>query len=244
MAWLGLALIMNDFKWGEGLQLLKQAVDISPNNANLLARYGIWLKRLKQEGSEGLLQRAFRLDPFGWLPTLVRASQLSQEGRFLDAATVLETTLIGNRDGYAQNSAVALANLAAVGLGTLDAQTREAGLEAAEAQIHRARKRAHPDDLSLDVMEMFVAFLRDGTPVPWDAILERAKKERLDGLFLYAMVYPWEDENLMVEALELGVAQRHFGVHSLFGIKPPMLPEAEWHRLREITGVAEFQATR
>ena len=244
MAWLGLALIMNDFKWGEGLQLLKQAAEINPNNASLLARYGIWLKRLKREGSEGLLQRAFRLDPFGWLPTLIRSSQLQQEGRLLDAATVLETTLIGNRDGYAQNSATAFMNLGAAAFGAQDAQTREARLEAAEAQIYRARKRAHPVDLNLDVMEMFVAFLRDGTPVPWDAILERAKKERLDGLFLYALVYPWEDENLMVEALDLAVEQRLYGVNALFGSKPPMLPEAEWRRLREITGVAEFQATR
>ena len=162
----------------------------------------------------------------------------------LDAATVLETTLIGNRDGYAQNSAAALANLGAAALGMSDAQTREARLEAAEAQIHRARKRAHPDDLSLDVMEMFVAALRDGSPIPWEQVLERAKKQRMDGLFLLAMHYPWEDEDLMSKAFDLAIAQRHFNINSLFGIKPPMLPEAEWQRLREITGVAEFQATR
>jgi TolB-like protein/DNA-binding winged helix-turn-helix (wHTH) protein len=242
MAWLGITLMTREFKWADGLQLLKQAVDINPNNATLMARYGIWLKRLKREGSGPLLQRAFRLDPFGWLPTLIRSSQLQQEGRWLDAATVLETTLIGNRDGYAQNSAAAFLNLGAAGVGTSDALTREARLEAAKAQIHRARQRAHPVDLSLDVMEMFVAFLRDGIPVPWDDLLVRAKNEKLDGLFILALYYPWENENLMSEVFDLAISQRHIGTWFLFGSKPPTLPEAEWHRLREITGVAEFQA--
>jgi hypothetical protein len=61
---------------------------------------------------------------------------------------------------------------------------------------------------------------------------------------MLALNYPWEDEKLMVEVFDLAIAQGHFGVHSVFGHKPPTLPEAEWHRLREITGVAEFQAKK
>jgi hypothetical protein len=82
---------------------------------------------------------------------------------------------------------------------------------------------------------------------PWEAILERARTERLDRLMSLALASsyldPGMDAELLVEAFDLAIEQRDQDVCGiLFAGKPPLLPESEWRRMREIMGVTQFQA--
>jgi TolB-like protein len=243
MGWLGELLMLNDFKWAEGLQLMKQSLAINPNDAAILSRYGIYMEKMNLKGSEEILERAFQLDPFGFTPTLTRANHLARAGRWLDAAVVAETILVGNRDGYAPNSYAAMFNLGAALQNAADEQIREALLDAAEEQIRKARLVGHPVDLNLDYMEMAIDSIRNNTPLPLGDIWDRAQTERLDRLLIYALYNPWEDEKPMVAAFDLAIEQRDNDICGVFfGSKPPRLPDADWQRMKEITGVAQYQA--
>lgn len=244
IGWLGVALMQNDFRWEEGLELIRQSIEINPNNAAMVSRYAARLERLKLEGAAKFMQRALELDPFGVVPNVYRSSLMQQEGRYLDAADTAEINLVGNREGYKANFHAALLNMGAAGTLVDDPRTRDARLDSAESQIHMARRVAHPVDFSLDYIEMWVVAIRENTRLPWREILDRAKKERLNGLMLFAFYYPWEDASMMVEAIDLAIEQRDPEVWLLFGPKPPKLPEEDWHRMREITGITRFEAQR
>jgi TolB-like protein/Tfp pilus assembly protein PilF len=245
MGWLGELLMLNDFNWAEGLQLMKQSLAINPSDAAILSRYGLYMEKMNLEGSEEILERAFHLDPFGVTPTLARANHLARAGRWLDAAAVTDTILVGNRDGYEPNSYAAMFNMAVARLGIVEEQIRDARLEAAEDHIRKARLVAHPVDFSLDYMEMSIDDIRNNTPQPWEEILDRARTERLGRLLIFALYYPWEDEKLMVAAFDLAIEQRDSDICGIFfGPKPPRLPDADWQRMKDITGVTQYQLTR
>jgi hypothetical protein len=231
--WLGVALMRYDFKWAEGMQLLKQSLAWSPNDAALLSVYGSHMKTMQIEGADEVLDRAFRLDPFGIVPIAIRAGNLFRDGRPLDALTVAEASLIGDREGYAPNSYAAVLNLV---VGRLDV---------AEEHLHKARLVAHPVDLGLDVLGWLIDNRRGEGPLPWAEIWERVQTERLGHLVHLGMVVEWEDEKAMVAAFDLVIEQRHPEIYNvIFGPKPPLMPEADWRRMKEITGVTQFQLTR
>ena len=142
------------------------------------------MKKMQIEGADEVLDRAFRLDPFGTVPIIIRANNLFRDGRPLDALTVVETSLIGDREGYAPNVYAAIYNLLA---GRLDA---------AEEHLHKARLVAHPVDLGLDVLEWRIDSLRGKGPLPWAEIWERMQTERLNQMVLLGLVVEWEDEKI------------------------------------------------
>jgi hypothetical protein len=46
-------------------------------------------------------------------------------------------------------------------------------------------------------------------------------------------------------AFDFAVEQRHREVHELlFGPRPTLMPEADWRRIKELTGVTQFQSNR
>ncbi|MEH6571208.1 MAG: winged helix-turn-helix domain-containing protein [Halioglobus sp.] len=245
LGWLGELLMLNDFKWAQGLQLMKQSLAINPNDAAILSKYGIYMEKMNLEGSQEILERAFHLDPFGVTPTLARANHLARAGRWQDAAVVAETVLVGNRDGYAPNSYAAMFNLGAALLNAADEHIRESRLDAAEEQVRKARLVGHPVDFSLDYMEMAIDGVRNNTRLPWAKILDRAQTEHLNRLLIYALYEPWKDSKMMVAAFDLAIEQRDNDICGVFfGPKPPRLPDADWQRMKQITGVTKFQSTR
>jgi tetratricopeptide (TPR) repeat protein len=225
--WLGVGLMLNDFKWAEGMQLLKESIALNPNDAALLAVYGFYTDIMQLEGAHEVLERAYRLDPFGFGPILDRAVHLQREGRLLDAAALIETGLIEDREGYAPNYFSAVFNLR---LGRLDV---------AEERIRKARLVAKPVDLNLDALAWLIDSRRGRGPLPLEEIWERMQKEKLSGVVLHD---EWEDEEAIVAVFDLAIKQRHPALRSaVFGPKPPMMPEADWRRILEITGVTQFQ---
>ncbi len=231
--WLGVALILNDFKWAEGMQLLKQSLARNPNDAALLSVYGMSMENLRIEGSDEVLERAFRLDPFGIVPIIIRAISLFRDGRLLDALAMAETSLIGDREGYAPNYYAAMFHLA---VGRLDA---------AEEHLRKARMVAHPVSLDLDFSEKLIDYLRGEGLLPWAELWERVQTERLSNLVYIGSVVEWEDEKAMVAAFDIAIEQRHAEVIGiLFGPKPPLIPAADWRRMKDVTGVTQYQSSR
>jgi tetratricopeptide (TPR) repeat protein len=229
--WLGFALMVNDFKWAEGMQLMKKSLRQEPNNAELLAVYGFYLDTLKLEGAAEVLERAYRLDPFSMEPIIDYAIYLMRQGRLLEAASLAETSLIKDRDGYAPNFFAAYFNLV---LGRL---------ERAEQHLQKARQVALPRDLDLDALQWVLEERQGKRLLPsFEQVWQRMQTERLS----WAVTWKgWEDEESIVAVYNLAVEQRHPAIRSaLFGPKPELMPEDEWRRLKEVTGVTQFQQSR
>lgn len=233
--WLGVALMYNDFKWVEGMQLIQQSLTRNPNNVVLMSIYGVYLDMMKIEGAGKVIDRAFRLNPFDVTTTTIKAGQLLHEGRVADAARLMEISLISDPESYAPNWYTGIFNLP---LGRL---------EVAEARFKKARLAANPVDRTLDAMESAIALLRGETPaLTVEDLLRIAEEHRVSYLVGREMVgLSWEDEKNIVRAFDLAIKQRHREVHEwLFGPKPPLMPEADWHRMKEFTGVTQFQSNR
>ena len=221
--WLGVALMYNDYQWAEGMGLIQQSLAINPNDAALLAVASMYMRRMDMEGADEVLERAYRLDPFGIHPVVLRAWQLPN----LEALALLQSKLDEDREGYAANYFSVLFNLFS---GRLDA---------AEAHLRRARRVAHPVDLSLDALEWVIAEQRGETTMPVEELWQRAQTERLS----YLLWYDFEDSETMVAAYKLAIEQRHQEIHgAFFGDKPSLMPSSEWERIQEVTGVARYRS--
>jgi len=233
--WLGVALMYNDFKWAEGMQLIQQSLTRNPNNVVLLSIYALYLDMMKIEGADKVMDRAFRLNPFDVTPIVVKAGHFLRAGRVSDAVRLIEMSLIADPEGYLPNYITGAFNLV---LGRL---------EAAEEHFHKARLVANPVDRSLDVMDWIIADRRGKTTqFSWGELMGFAEDERVSYLMSgYYISMPWEDEKTLLAGFDLAIEQRHREVHELlFGHRPPLMPEADWRRIKELTGVTQFISNR
>ena len=90
-------------------------------------------------------------------------------------------------------------------------------------------------------MQWWIDRLRGKDVPPFAVIWERMQTETLSPALLYR---DWDiDEQAMVALFELAIEQRQLALRSaLFREpKPRVMPEAEWRRFKEITGVSAFQ---
>lgn len=231
MGWLGVTLIASDYQWAQGMRLMEQSLARNPNDAELLSIYAQHLRSMKIAGADEYLDRAFRLDPFGTVPISIRAGDLIRSGHTLDAAALVETGLMSDREGYAPNFLSALINLF---IGRPDA---------AREGLRKAWQVAHPDDLSLEALGWVLDSRRGARPLPpVTEVMERMKTQRLSFFVRRGMILDWEDAATIVAAFDLAIAQRQPEMrHVLFGPKPPMMPETDWQRMQDATGVTEFQ---
>jgi len=231
--WLGVALMCNDFKWAEGMQLIQQSLTQNPSNAVLLAIYGVYLDLMNIKGADTVIDRAFRLNPLDVTPIVVKAGYLLHEGRVIDAARLIEMCLIADTEGYLPNYITGAFNLV---LGRL---------ETAEEHFSKARLVANSVDRSLDVVDRLIAARRNGDPqLTWAESMEIAKKERVSYLVSGDYVgNSWKNEKSIVAIFDIAIEQRHREVHELlFGPRPPLMPEPDWRRMKGLTGVTQFQA--
>jgi hypothetical protein len=54
-----------------------------------------------------------------------------------------------------------------------------------------------------------------------------------------------KEKKAIIAAFDLAVEQRHREVHEfLFGTRPQLIPEADWRRMKQLTGVTQFQSDR
>jgi hypothetical protein len=104
---------------------------------------------------------------------------------------------------------------------------------------------ANPVDLNLDVSQWWIDSLRGKRPLPLSEIGERMQTETFSSALVYQElgVELDMDEERIVALFELAIEQRLPALRSaLFREpKPRAMPEAEWRRFKEITGVTAFQ---
>jgi hypothetical protein len=120
-------------------------------------------------------------------------------------------------------------------------------LESADEHFKKARLAANPVDRSLDAMESAIAILRGEVPQlsveEWIAIAEEERVSYFVSRELLGLL--WKDEKTIVAVFDLAIEQRVREVHDwLFGPKPSLMPEADWHRIKELAGVTQFQSNR
>ena len=232
--WLGVTLMLNDFKWTEGMRLLERSLELNPNNADLLAVYGFYLENMQLPGAAEVLERAYRLDPFSLQAILVRAIHLARQGRYLDAASLVETSLIQDREGYGPNYFSAYFNIQ---LGRLDE---------AEERLRKARLVAHPVDLNLEALKWLIDSRRGkDSMLPMSRLWERMQTEHMHGALHATRWNAWGDEATTVAIFDLAIEQRHPALRTvIFGPKPDLMPEADWRRIQEITGVTRYRQSR
>jgi TolB-like protein/DNA-binding winged helix-turn-helix (wHTH) protein/Tfp pilus assembly protein PilF len=229
--WLGVALIVSEFRWAEGMQMMEASLARNPNDAELLAVYGSHLGFMGMDGAEDTLYAAFRLDPNNLINIFMRIGVLVKRGQTLEALAMMEDILEHHPEGYFPNFQVAAMNLL---LGRLTE---------AEVHIERAREFAHPKDLTLDSMQWIIDRRRGEYSEPAIATqLRRSKTERLSFFVDRGLLAEWEDAETIVAAFNLAIEQRHPEVRRMmFQPKPSLMPEEEWRRMKEITGVTAFQ---
>ena len=233
--WLGVALMYNDFKWAEGMQLIQQSLTQDPNNVVLLAIYGLYLDLMKIKGADKVIGRAFRLNPFDLTPIVIKAGHYLRDGRVIDAARLIEMSLIADTKSYLPNYITGVFNML---LGRF---------ETAEERFQKARLVANPVDRSLDLMDWILANQRGKTPqFTWEEFMEMAEQERVSYLVSWDYAgMSGKGEDAIVAAFDLAIKQRHREVHEpLFRPRPPLMPEADWRRMKAITGVTQFQSNQ
>ena len=232
--WLGVALMYNDFNWAEGMQLIQQSLAQNPNNVVLLSIYGLYLDLMKIKGADKVIDRAFRLNPFDVTPIVVKGGHFLREGRVADAARLIEMSLIADARSYLPNFVTGAFNLM---LGRL---------ETAEENFRKARLVANPVDRSLDFMDWTILGLRGkAQQFTWAELMEMAEEKRVSYLVWVDIGNFGKKGEAIVAAFDLAVEQRHREVHEfLFGTRPQLMPEADWHRMKQLTGVTQFQSDR
>jgi hypothetical protein len=118
-------------------------------------------------------------------------------------------------------------------------------LAIAEEHFQKARLAANPVDRSLDVMESAIAILRGQAPrLTLEESIAIAREERVSYFVSRELVgLSWEDEKTIVAIFDLAIKQRDREVHDwLFGSRPSLMPEEDWHRMKEVAGVIHFQS--
>lgn len=225
MGLLGWVLMLQEYKWKEGAELMKQSVALNPLDAQIQVLYGWFLSNTRQPEATAVLEKAYRLNPLDPNVITVRSGQFLQSDRVLDAMALTETLLIQDREGYLSNAMAAF----------MAAPFRP---NTAEQHLARARDIAGADHPMIRVVEWGIALGRR------DRKLSKAIGDELFDRAQYTPIsmnplLPWGKDRI-VEMWDIAIKHRQIMlVRALFEAKPYYLPEADWQRIKTLTRVAE-----
>lgn len=227
MGLLGWALMVQEFKWNEGIALVEKSLALNPLDAQVQALYGMYLLSTKQVSAVTVLEKAYRLNPLDPLTITFRAMEMSQNDQALDASALLQTMLINNQQGYAANFLVSYYSLGRPKI----------------QKIHRDRLSDlvgadHPGVRRLDIsianqsdpergrkiQQELRQLLRQNSPVP-------ITYQLTDGL----------GQTEMERFIELLLDQRALDPIVLFAPKPYGVSNEFWNNVKKIARVAEVK---
>ena len=214
MGALGYLLIVYEYNWSKGIQLLEAAVDLAPDNALVIAGYGLVLLITGHE-SATVTERGHRLDPLQPTNILFRAIQLAMDGQQVQALSLMDTALIAHSKGYTANYQVARFNA-------------QAGrLSKAEKHLALAKMIVGPEYPALKVVEYMIARRRGDEQTAEQLkseIYSLMRSERVP----FLLEVDWNREELAV-VLETALQQKS---GELLGIflqgRHPLTSEAQW----------------
>jgi TolB-like protein/Tfp pilus assembly protein PilF len=226
MGLLGWALMNQEFKWNEGAELMEKSIALNPSDAEIQAFYGLYLVCTRQDNAASVVDKAYRLNPLGNITIGVRTMEMFLSGRYMDAASLIETTLIRNREGYAANFLAAT-----VSAGRPDI-----------AKLHRDKVReiVGADHPTVRLLDMLIAFDENERDVA-DSI-----QQELLGMLRQNRVVPLpfgvaRNAEELIEVFNIIIEQRGILMFELFGPKPEEVSTADWNRIKELTRASEVR---
>jgi TolB-like protein len=231
MGWLGWALMVQDYDWQKGRSLIEQSLALNPNIAHVQVMYGSFLFLTHQPGGDAALAKAYRLNPLDLHVIYPRAGLFIISGRQLDAATLMETALIQDRDSYTANMVAAHYNLLIGRVGV------------AEQNLARARAVVGADYPDIKIIDAEMAwYKRDyvlASALTAES-LERARHSYIPHIGKLYRILGEDEVEEQVELINAMIHQRDYLAWLvIFGTKPVWAPEADWQRWREIMRVDE-----
>ncbi|MCH8174970.1 MAG: hypothetical protein IIC59_07305, partial [Proteobacteria bacterium] len=221
MGMLGWLLAMQEFKWKDGVALMKKSVALNPNDGLVQALYGWLLFHTGQPEAVSVIEKAYRLDPLDPDVIFIKSALLTWLGQRLDAMTLQATLLLHDQEGYRSNVLVALAF----------AYNRPI---LAEERLVRARKVAGANEPFIKLLETMIALGRGDTKR-----FEELRAEVFDLAQHTPLQFlgniPWTKDQI-VDIWNIRVNHRQ--VDLLVGIfrqKPRLMSEADWNRIKILT---------
>jgi len=220
---LGFIKALIEYKWAEGSALMERAVQLCPENAEILLAYAFYLGVTHQVGSMNEMEKTYRLDPFNQYVVLRYADGLSANGRQLDAQRIMESLMVTSQEANE--------------FFTTGLYIRSGNLELAEQHHERAKEIWGTDHPRVMINEYRLAWLRGN-----DTLANSIEKELLQRMESEHVMYNWwgSADNLK-RRYQLAYQQRqpHF-VQSVLGNKPLQFTDEEWLDLREKMNISEL----
>ena len=224
MGLLGFALMNQEFKWNEGAELLEKSIALNPLDAKIQAIYGFFLVSTRQDNAALVVDKAYRLNPLDTLTIAVKTIEMYLAGRYFDAASLIEASLIRNREGYAANF---LAATFSAGRTDIEKEHRD-----------KVREIVGADHPAVRLLDMFIAFdenERDVADSIQQELLEMLRQNR-------AVPLPYgvaRNAKEHIEIFNILIEQRAMFMFDLFGPKHEEVSTDDWNRIRELTRASE-----
>lgn len=228
MGFLGATLISHEYQWSEGLRLLEQSVALNAGDAEILSTYGINLYFTGHPDASTVLEKAYLLNPIAPSTVYFRAVQLLFDGRWTDAATLMDTQLIQDRERYDTNALAAYFNAYARRFDLAEGYLAKAS--AVVGADYPFIKRVAYSIARWAGKQVLANEIRDD-------LLALARHKRV------AYLYPLTDDadlDTFVDAIDLAIDQRHGEIFPhLFADRPERIPESDWDRIQNTIRIAE-----
>ncbi len=231
---LGLALMLQEFKWNQGASLMEQSIAMNPEDVEIQGLYGWFLLSTARKERTQLLDRAYQMNPLDPFVVWARAANIHVSRQPLDEATRMTDVLLSlDPESYT-------ANLIAAFVACMTGDAEKAFRHTAVARV-----RVGDDFPAIRQADLLVAMMNNDVKQVTEIKAElfaRMKEINLSGF----PAVPWTEEEI-VEVYEIAVEQRHFGLMARIfndtNVDPALrnMPEEEWQRIRRLTHADEVK---
>ncbi len=227
MGWLGYTMMMQDYQWHEGSQLMKRSLELAPNNASMLAIYGLYLLNIRSEDAKEIMDQAYRLNPLSPVVIITRATSLFAQGKGLDATALVNTGLLNAPLGYSANYWASIFNIF---VGRVDE---------ADMYLKRAEKVVGEDYPSLVWVRNIITIAR-GVDEQHRLRLEEKLLTLAETRSVPLLLAIGGQLEYSERVWRMAIDQRQHAVFDyVFKAKPARMSDVQWQRIQEITNAHE-----
>ncbi len=215
-------------RWKQGFAMMERALEMSPQDSEMLTIMGMILDSTRQPNSGEYLERAYRLDPLS-IAAIYYAIHLFTHARQPDAEKILLPLLVNNQNNYFVSLWVGFTFLL------------QDKFDIADRHLENSREFLREENNPLRIAAFWRARLEGDEQAAariGQDLLERARKERVP--FILA---PWSPADI-VEIFDLLCEWDDIVlVGQLFQERPEPFTHEQWESLRERMNMAELLDT-
>lgn len=229
IAYMGYLAGVYEYRWQDAFAMVREAIELGPNDAEILALYGGLLSRTLQPHANHYKERAFEFDPLSLDTVMYLADNMRMKGSVDDALALIGPLITSQGDQYIMNAVLAV-YYAQMG----NIQLSEHHLGIASSFV----KNNHPTVRSVQLQ---LAKLRG------DPVQDEIAKELFDRLAKEYIPYgyiPWDEKNIQ-QIITLAFEQRQPNiVEHLVRPMPAGFDPFEWNRTQDAMNITELGNTR